>query len=554
MCGLVALFSTKNNGFSSDEGRMLEESMIFNQLRGDDSTGAVCITNKDNWAYVKSLGGYKSFTRHTGFTDFRKMFMNDGRLVFAHGRAATRGQVTIDNAHPFHIKHGDGEIVFIHNGTLDYDQSLKGMWDYRVDSEYLGAMIAKHGAEKALSEVNGAIACMWWDVNDNTFNFFHNKDRPLCFMRTKTGEFFLNSELWVLKYLNWKNNLGVPDKEIYMIDEMSWHKTKVNGDGAAKYHITKIKKARNVVKYIPRQEYAYGRRVAEYYDDDDIAHWNDTYNHNRNVIPLILPPEEKEFWDRKIESIEWLRMGDKWQKVISYRDRHVHRENVDGPPEPDLLRMYELKQSGDVMKVYEGREGNRSLIYVTSKYDHFVEDKRKKLAEEKAERTPERTKENEKGVTTIRFNTRHPATKDKVKHYGEILSGADKPHLQVYENSVDGKTSIGREVIVEMLYCDEKDVKSSPNGKMVRVVCSELKPKQDTYIDYVFYSHMTKAEVERIKIFRGVVGGITLSTIEEQKESGAIVICSLYNVGEADLRQDNDNDEKVIETAAATVH
>lgn len=531
MCGLIGMFSVKDNGFTNEQAKILEESLIFNQLRGDDSTGAACITNKDAWSFIKAVGGYKSLTRHYNFNNFRNTVLNHGRLVFGHGRAATRGLVSIENAHPFHIKRKDQEIIFVHNGTLDNSQSFPGFYSYSVDSEFLGAMIAEHGAEKALSEVNGAIACMWWDVTDNTFNFYHNADRPLNFMITKSGEFFLNSEKWLLNYINWKFKLGVSEKSIYGIEEMAWHKLSINGDNAGKYYITRIKRPKIVKAKNWASIYSNG-----YEDDSCGIVYRPAYHNNHLIsVPTILP-EDKEFWNREIDIIEWINGN----KIVKYRNGTVETCKEE-PPEKGLLRMYEIKGTGNVMKAYQS-EANAAPLYVEKKFAEWLEEKKRALL-----RTPERTKKDDT-TTIIRFTTRHPKTKSKVKHYGEVLKGSDKPHLQLYRNNIEGEIKIGQKMTVEVLYCEDKLLKNAGDKPMVKVICSEMTPNQgQTYVDYVFYTSLTKEQVDRARIFQGLIGSITLSTVEEQHVSGAVAICSLYNVEIA-------GEEKNEEVAVSTLH
>src|SRR5512146_2751268 len=140
MCGLVAIFSRSDNGFTADEMGALELSMLFNQMRGDDSTGLVGIDKAKLWHALKNVGGWKAFTRHSDYDHLRKIIYNKGVLAFGHGRAATRGVVNFNNSHPFVVKKPDdkGDIVLVHNGTLDYDQPRGDMWKVsNVDSEWM---------------------------------------------------------------------------------------------------------------------------------------------------------------------------------------------------------------------------------------------------------------------------------------------------------------------------------------------------------------------------------------------------------------------------------
>lgn len=558
MCGLVALCTRKDNGFTSEEFEMFEHSMIFNQLRGDDSTGGVAISNKDKWVYLKNVGGYKALSRHVFFDDFKKEILNHGRLVFGHGRAATRGNVTVENAHPFLIQDKDAGtgVIFVHNGTLDtYQPGLEGMYKYSVDSEFLANAIHVHGAEKALSEVEGAVACMWWDIETSTFNFYHNKDRPLFYMVGKNGAFYLNSERWILEYLNWKFKLGAGEKKIYGVAEMKWHSIAVNDEKhGSEYKITDIKKPKRTHYHSEttpaRWQYEYYKNMYGYTDDDDPVVVT------RPAVTAI-PPENKKFWDRDIELIEWVN-GD---KITTYRDKRITREQNVEPPKKDLIRMYELRHTGNRMCVYNDEGKDSTPIYVEEtmkdwerkedsiRLTKLLDEADKECEKEDAPETDLRSVPRIKDKI-IRFNTKHPVTKAKVKHRGIILKNATEPFLEEYMNSIDGHTSVGKKVNLELLYAEDRDVViNGKKGSIVRVVCCEVKPKQDTYIDYEFYStDKTKQEIEEIKFFSGVVGGLKLSSIAEQKKSGACCIGSVHSVKYVESTTDNIGYEAANET------
>lgn len=510
MCGLISILSLKDNGFSVDEGKMFEYSMIFNQLRGDDSTGAVCIDKDNVWSYIKTVGGFKSFIRHNKFNQWRPMVMNSGRLVFGHGRLATRGTVNVDNAHPFYLKNNDNEIVFMHNGTLATRQSLPGIGLFDVDSEFLGTMIAKHGAEKALSEVDGAIACMWWDVKTNTFNFYRNAERPLYYMALKTGEFYLNSEKWILEFLNWKFKLGAEDKDIYMLKEQDWCSVEVNGDNFGNFINVAIKKPTPVRSYLPHWSK---------WDDDlgigaaDVTSYRAPWSYAEDGAPQ----EDKEFWDRNIDLIEWI----DGNKRVTYRDRHVITHMNEGPPEPNLMRMYEVRKSGNIMKAYRV-EGKEHPLYVEVKFDTWLENKKKRP------NLPAPVVSLSKN--TIKFTTKHQPTQKKIKHKGTILEGKCLPHLEYYENSLDGSVGLGEVKSVELLYAEEK-VSTNGTEMLTKIVCAEIKEKQDSYIDYVFYSkEFSKRQAEEILFFKGIVGSIKVLQKDKANVTGGYCECHLQNV------------------------
>lgn len=553
MCGLVAICSNQQKGFSNTEYAMFEHSMIFNQLRGDDSTGVALIDNDNVWEFVKEVGGFKALKGHLYYEDFKKSLLGEGRLVMGHGRAATRGNVTVNNAHPFMFEDkekGTG-LVFMHNGTLNtYQPGLEGMHKYSVDSEFLAAAIHKHGAEKALSEVEGAVACLWWDMKENTFNFYHNADRPLYYMVSKQGAFYLNSEQWILEYLNWKFKLGIPEKNLYAVAEMKWHSIKIN-DKKHIYNIVDIKKPDR-----PRYSGSYG-----YYGMYNVVDNDDpliTVTRPNGITIPSLCEENKEFWDRDIDTIEWIN-GD---QHILYRNKTKTILKGVAPPKKGLLRMYESMQTGNRVSVFDV-EGMEKPMYVFETIEQWAGDlssvrfldptpekKNPVLLTTQEDPEDEEGEVDEKNARSvpriknriIRFHTKHPVTKKKVKHRGVLLKGAMAPHLEEYINTLDGHTIIGRTLNLELLYAEDKEITiNGRRGIMVRVVCCEIKPTQDTYIDYEFYTtEKNKKEIEEIRYFTGVIGGLRLTTVAEQKISGACCLGSLHSIKFIGPEMEND--------------
>lgn len=170
----------------------MKRLFIFDYFRGPDSTGLAAIrTNGD--AKIAKIASHPIDLFDTGrFKD--ALNGNLSRAFIGHNRAATRGVVNNNNAHPYHIDH----IVGAHNGTLDYDstkrleEALKEK--YSVDSMALIAAIARFGVEEAIemcsddgSSGQGASAwsLVWFDQIKGTLNFLRNAKRPLWYAMTK---------------------------------------------------------------------------------------------------------------------------------------------------------------------------------------------------------------------------------------------------------------------------------------------------------------------------------------------------------------------------------
>lgn len=211
MCGLAGFIGNYLGGFMGQDVDAFEHNLTLNAFRGSDSTGVVAITNKNEVLHTKVLG-YPHGILDTPVwnNEVRALMIREGRFLIGHGRKATVGTVSIENAHPFHVVKKDAEdkvtadITLIHNGTLE-SHSNEGIHKHAVDSLYLADEIANVGATKALSSIHGAIATMWYDKLDKSLNVFRNAERPLFWMEdTSCGNIYINSEPSVLLYLMYR--------------------------------------------------------------------------------------------------------------------------------------------------------------------------------------------------------------------------------------------------------------------------------------------------------------------------------------------------------------
>jgi hypothetical protein len=127
------------------------------------------------------------------------------RALLGHCRAATRGESSRFNAHPFCFDN----IVGTHNGTLSYQshKKLTGEAKFQTDSEAIFAEIEAFGIGPTVKKFKGykendtfscpdAYALVWYDTRENSINFLRNKERPLYFAFDKKREqLFWSSEM-----------------------------------------------------------------------------------------------------------------------------------------------------------------------------------------------------------------------------------------------------------------------------------------------------------------------------------------------------------------------
>lgn len=189
MCGIVGMVGK----ITAKEETAFKILSKLDTIRGEDSTGVCSVTKTfGDWAYLKNVGTAFDF-----FEDKEtvKMMNRQHAMLFGHNRAATRGVVNVDNAHPFRC----GDFVGCHNGTLHVTSNLEDHKRFRVDSENIFHDMSINGHVETLQRLRGAFALCWYDIKGHTVNLVRNWERPMtyCFSEDHKTMFWA-SEAWML--------------------------------------------------------------------------------------------------------------------------------------------------------------------------------------------------------------------------------------------------------------------------------------------------------------------------------------------------------------------
>ncbi len=177
--------------------KALKHLFIFDQLRGEDSTGLGLIEkNKSIWC-AKEVGTPNFLFNNWDCFD-EKGLVKDGwkyKSLIGHNRAATKGSVTNENAHPF----THGNVIGAHNGTLTSVSKLEDGNKFEVDSEAIFYNLSKHPIKDVIGNIQGAYALTWYDQRTDKMYFIRNSQRPLFFARREDKDvIFWASEAWML--------------------------------------------------------------------------------------------------------------------------------------------------------------------------------------------------------------------------------------------------------------------------------------------------------------------------------------------------------------------
>jgi glucosamine 6-phosphate synthetase-like amidotransferase/phosphosugar isomerase protein len=196
MCGLLAIISKKSIGFLEKDFKFFTEAIYVNAVRGQDSTGIFSISEKGNISLIKDNIKSSNFIETTDYKNFLKDNIYSSRILVAHNRAATKGNVTAENAHPFLYE----DTVLVHNGTIQNHQSIANT---ATDSEALTQKIAKTD-HKSLEEIHGAYALIYYKAKEKILSVIRNEDRPLYIISTPELD-IIGSESGMLEWLVYRH-------------------------------------------------------------------------------------------------------------------------------------------------------------------------------------------------------------------------------------------------------------------------------------------------------------------------------------------------------------
>ena len=200
MCGIVAVIAKSSLGLYKPEIDTFNNMLWMDTVRGKDSTGVFGVNRTTNAVtLLKEASVAQIMTEDPLFEQFLHDATNMA-FVVGHNRAATRGSVVDDNAHPFRA----GNVTLVHNGTLT---EHKTMADVQVDSHAIAiALSAASDPMDVLPNINGAFALIWFDARENTLYACRNSQRPLYQVNCSDGTTVLSSEHMIAQTCLGRNN------------------------------------------------------------------------------------------------------------------------------------------------------------------------------------------------------------------------------------------------------------------------------------------------------------------------------------------------------------
>lgn len=223
MCGIVGVIGAYQNGFSQDEQNMFKDMLFVDTLRGWDSTGVFMVDQVGNVRVRKAALDGPAFLKTEAYNALNTLSWTKGMFLVGHNRAATRGTVNDQNAHPFVV---DNKIVLVQNGTYFGDH--KHHKDVEVDTEAVAHVIADNkDVEEALKKINAAYALVWYNTENKTLHLIRNQHRPLYLAKTEDDTYLFASEQETIWWAAGRNKVklkGVPK----LLEEHELHTFTIN--------------------------------------------------------------------------------------------------------------------------------------------------------------------------------------------------------------------------------------------------------------------------------------------------------------------------------------
>lgn len=287
MCGIVGVINGSTD-YKAKLDDVFNDMLWADQVRGLDGAGVFWFNKKENNYNVVKNKDINKVLVAPAYTTARK-WMGEIPFMIGHNRAATRGDVSTENNHPF----DEGNVVLVHNGTMhhipkEYDDGTK------VDSHAIAKMLHKASVEDFMRKSFGAFALVWFNKATEQLNLLRNEDRPLHLIHFE-NIVLLSSESGLATWMGSRYGFKFVKAEalkpfhLYQFNPYNLEPTITDLTTAGKKLVSSYSSTLPVVR---RSREFWGNYGADYegVDEDDVEAYAHVLGLPRNIVA---PPESR---------------------------------------------------------------------------------------------------------------------------------------------------------------------------------------------------------------------------------------------------------------------
>lgn len=224
MCGLLGVITKTINGLNATQLDWFQDALVVGALRGIDGTGVMHINPHKDYEVLKVASYPYPLLFSAEWPKIRTRAFSS-KLIAGHNRKATTGsQQSLECTHPFESK--NNKIILMHNGYVEGWHTI--MPEAPVDSVVASEIIStSETVEKAVAQLKGAFALVWYNFEEHSINFLRNSARPLFIAEDKESVYWA-SEPEMLQWLAIRNGLSHGEPSLLKEDKWLRYNVKSN--------------------------------------------------------------------------------------------------------------------------------------------------------------------------------------------------------------------------------------------------------------------------------------------------------------------------------------
>ena len=213
MCGIFGIIQNEKKRIT-ELCKFMEDMTRLGTLRGKDSTGFFQVKDLNDVTVFKLPYSGELVAEHQRAKSIFNM-ADTHQITIGHHRAATRGAISLDNCHPFEHWNKEKYLVGVHNGYFAKWFTKEDGIPFEVDSDWGLYRIFRDGAVKAMPDLTGAYALVWYE-NDGKIRIAANGMREFhfAFVADKNA-MVMASEHSMLYCATSRNNIKLENTILY---------------------------------------------------------------------------------------------------------------------------------------------------------------------------------------------------------------------------------------------------------------------------------------------------------------------------------------------------